>query len=78
MKTFFHLITFVFFPFILSNTVNQLPHEATPGIAVRNKGAVNGVLLVYTGNFKSPQFSYDTGIHVEMDPSIGLRYEVVY
>lgn len=78
MKTFFHLITFLFFPFILFDTMSQLPVHAEPGTIASNKGAGRGELLVYTGSFKSPQFTYDIGVHIEMDSSIGLRYEVVY
>lgn len=42
------------------------------------KNDSNGVLLVYTGSFQSPQFSYDIGIHFEMDPSVGMSYQVTF
>jgi hypothetical protein len=77
MKTFFHLITLLFFPFILFDAMSQLHGHAEPGIA-SNNGAGKGELMVYTGNFKSPKFTYDISIHIEMDPSIGFRYEVLY
>ena len=37
----------------------------------------NGVLLVYTGKI-SGTMSLDIGIHVEIDSSVGVRYEVVF
>lgn len=43
---------------------------------VMNNG--NDVLLVYTGTISSKYLSFDAGIHFEMDPSVGMRYEVVY
>jgi len=37
----------------------------------------NGVLLVYTGNINGTM-SMDIGIHVEIDSSVGVRYDVVF
>ena len=79
MKLFFHLIAaFAFLPFILSSTKPGLSDHARTKIDYRYIKNGNGVLLVYNGSFKSPQFSYDIDIHFEMDTSIGMSYQVTY
>ncbi len=38
----------------------------------------NGVLLVYTGGTTSGPVNMSTGIHIEIDSLVGVKYEVVY
>lgn len=69
MNIFFRAMGIIaFFPLLISSST---PHVA-------NKTGGKGVLMVYAGNLKSPQTNFDIGIHFEMDPAIGIRYEVVY
>ena len=49
----------------------------SPDHAKKNNTDGNGVLLVYTGNM-SGTMSLDIGIHVEIDSSVGVRYDVVF
>lgn len=79
MKTFCHLTAaFAFLPFILSSARPGLPGYARTGINHQYKKDGKGVLLVYAGTMKGPQLNVDIAIHCEMDPAIGIRYEVVF
>ncbi len=49
----------------------------SPDRTKKNNTDGNGVLLVYTGNI-SGMMSLDIGIHVEIDSSVGVRYDVVF
>lgn len=48
-----------------------------PGHVKNNTVDGNGVLLVYTGNINGT-LSVNIGIHVEIDSSVGVRYDVVF
>jgi hypothetical protein len=79
MKTFYHLITafaILIFMFSRAEPRSRGHSETIKNYANHKKG--KGVLLVYNGSFKSPQFSYGIDIHFEMDTSIGMSYQVTY
>lgn len=79
MKTYFSLIgAFSFLPFILSVAQPGLSHHSEIDKIHRLQKDGNGILLVYSGSFNSPQFTYDIGIHFEMDTSIGASYQVTF
>ncbi len=44
--------------------------------AGKNKN-VKGTLLVYTGSLKNSFFDLTVGIHIEISPDVGIRYETV-
>lgn len=72
------ITTLSFLSFVMYPSKPPLPNQAVNEIIQAHKPGSNGVLLVYGGSFKSPEFSYDIGIHFEMAPSIGVSYHVVF
>lgn len=78
MKTFYLIAAFAFLPCML--TLSEPGVSDHLGINKNHpyKKDGKGVLLVYAGSFQSPQFSYDIGIHFEMDSSIGMSYQVTF
>jgi hypothetical protein len=67
---------FKFFLLLLLVTfcsASQRPNQANGRIKT-----ANGLLLVYAGNISTKYLNLDVAVHIEMDPSIGIRYEVVY
>lgn len=62
--------------FLLSSLKPGLPNHVASKSDHCHKAKGNGVLLVYIGNLESPQAPFDQmGVRIEMEPSIGLRYE---
>lgn len=68
----------MFLSLILSLAKPGLPYHAGTNKSHAIQEDSNGVLLVYSGSFASPQLSYDVGIHFEMDSSIGISYQVTF
>ncbi|HET7119424.1 MAG TPA: hypothetical protein VFI29_23210 [Hanamia sp.] len=78
MKTFYLIAAFAFLPCMLTLSKPGVSDHLETYKNHRYKKDAKGVLLVYAGSFKSPQFSYDIGIRVEIDSSLGVRYNVVF
>ncbi|HET7119425.1 MAG TPA: DUF4412 domain-containing protein [Hanamia sp.] len=78
MKTFYLIAAFAFLPFVLSLSEPGVSDHLGTNKNHPYKKDGKGVLLVYAGSFQSPQFSYDIGIHFEMNPSIGMSYQVTF
>jgi hypothetical protein len=78
MKTFYLIASFAFLICMLSLSEPGVSDHLGINKNHPYKKDGKGVLLVYAGSFQSPQFSYDIGIHFEMDSSIGMSYQVTF
>ncbi len=70
-KIFSALLLPSLFLFAVTKNFDSKEKEAAP-----DKNA-KGTLLVYTGSIKIASMNIDVGIHIEIAPDVGVRYEMV-